>query len=98
MFKIINNLQEYKEFIASVQDYFGCVEEWENFFDFQLKYDDDGYPMETIDEYQGEIGYCPESFPCVVYHMFDKQRDRFGDVTTRLVDWVTFEEICLEVR
>lgn len=93
-FLYIKDRQEYIKFIDSVQDKFGCIEDWESFFGFNLKWDEKtGEVLETIFEYQGEIEYCPNSFPAIVYSLFDEGKDRVGDFQIRIIDFVTFEEL-----
>lgn len=68
IFKIINNIDEYKEFINSVQNEFECIESWQDFFGFELKWNEEtGELLEIIQEYQGEIKNKPDKFPCILY-------------------------------
>ena len=93
-FTYIKDKQDYIQFIDSVKDEFGCVEDWEYFFGFNLKWDEEtGETLETIFEYQGEIEYCPNSFPAIVYSWFDSGEDRCGNFGIRIVDFATFEEL-----
>ena len=93
-FTYIKDKQDYIKFIDSVQDKFGCIENWEYYFGFNLKWDEEtGETLETIFEYQGEIEYCPNSFPAIVYSLFDSGEDRVGKFETLIVDFATFEEL-----
>ena len=99
-FKYIKNREEYIQFIDSIQSEFGCIEEWEEYFGFHLNWDEDtGKVLETIFDYQGEIEYCPPSFPCIVYARFGSEYDIFlGTITTRQIDFATFEELGLKLE
>ena len=93
-FIYVKNRDDYIKFINDIQDEFGCVEEWEDFFGFNLKWDEEtGEVLETIFDYQGDIEYCPNSFPAVVYCNFKKGKDRLGDFEMRTIDFATFEEL-----
>lgn len=93
-FKYIKDKQDYIKFIDSVRDNFGCIEDWEHFFGFNLKWNEEtGETLETIFEYQGEIAYCPSSFPAITYFLFDNGKDRMGDFGIRIIDFATFEEL-----
>ena len=93
--KIIKNLQEYKQFIQSTYDDFKCDEEWQDYFGFELKWDEDtGKILETIEEYQGEIKLIPKSFPCVLSYECNKSWNRLGgDYVERYFDFISLDEI-----
>ncbi len=86
----INNLKEYKNLLQSLYDNFSCEEEWESYFGFELKWDEDtGEVLETLEEYQGNIEVAPEEneYPIVCVYAFDETFDRFGEIKTRIFDW-----------
>ena len=96
MFKLINNIDEYKQFILSVRDEFNCEEEWEQFFGFELKWDEEtGEILETLEEYKGNIKYKPNSFPSIVYSNFEEvQVCRDGrSVKCNLVDFIELDKL-----
>lgn len=96
-FVLVKNKEEYIKFINEVQDEFGCIEDWEDYFGFKLKWDETtGDVLETIFEYQGEIEYCPDSFPTIIYYLFGKKRDRLGDYGVSILDFATFKELGIE--
>ena len=96
-FKLVRTKEEYIKFINDVQDKFGCNEDWEDFFGFKLKWNEEtGDVLETIFEYQGELRYCPDSFPAIVYYLFDNKEDRLGNCGIRILDFTTFEELSTE--
>ena len=99
MFKIVNNLQEYKKFIQEVEDKFDCVEQWQNFFGFELDWNEEtGEVLETIEEYKGEISYKPNEFPAIIYSLFEVVKDyRVGDMDIRVVDFISINEIEKEI-
>lgn len=102
MFKIIKDYEQYKQFIQSTFDDFGCPEEWEDFFDFKLKWNEEtGELLETIEEYQGIIRNCPESFPCVLWYTNDTEIGMArvgGDLTVRQLDWIGVDSIISEIE
>lgn len=95
MFKVIKDLNEYKQFMQSTYDDFPCQEEWEDNFGISLKWDQEtGEVLETLDEYKGGIKVCPEEFPCVVHYMSEVAEDyRTGELTIRQLDWISLKEI-----
>ena len=95
-FKCIKNKSEYIQFIDNIRDKFDCIEDWEDYFGFHLKWNEaTGEMLETIFDYQGEIEYCPHSFPCILYVDMEERYDRFGAIIIRLmnVDYATFDEL-----
>ena len=96
MFKLINNINEYKQFMLSVRDEFSCEERWEEFFGFELKWDEEtGEVLETLEEYKGCIKYKPNSFPSIVYSYFEEvQVYRDGrSVKCNLVDFIELDKL-----
>ena len=101
MFQIIKNYDDYKLFIESVYDDFNCDEEWESFFGFHLKWNEEtGEVLETLQEYKGKIKNCPKEFPVVVWYTNDIQQNyRMGaNINTRQLDWISFDRINKVVR
>lgn len=100
MFKVIKNYDQYKQFIQSTFDDFECPEEWEYFFDFRLKWDEEtGEILETLEEYQGEIKNCPEEFPCILWYTNETEEGTArvgGDLIVRQLDWISVREIIIE--
>ena len=96
MFKLINNIDEYKQFMLSVRDEFSCEEDWEEFFGFELKWNEEtGEILETLEEYKGCIKYKPNSFPSIVYSNFEEvQVYRDGkSIKYNLVDFIEFDKL-----
>lgn len=94
MFKLINNLNDYKKLIHELEKEFECTEEWQDFFGFELKWNEEtGEVLETIMEYEGDIKYIPKSFPCIVYSTFEKSFDRSGDFKVQLFDFIEIDKL-----
>lgn len=96
MFKLINNINEYKQFMLSVRDEFSCEENWEQFFGFELKWNEEtGEILETLEEYKGNIKYKPNNFPSIVYSNFEEvQVCRDGrNVKCNLVDFIELDKL-----
>lgn len=99
MLKQINNKREMIEFIKSTKSHFGNQEDWEEWFGFELKWDENtGEILETIDEYVNRGGtFCsvPESwaYPIVISYINETDRDRFGKSTIRVWDWIPILEV-----
>ena len=98
-FTYVKNKDDYIKFVDNVKDEFESVEEWEDFFGFNLKWNEEtGEVLETIFDYQGEIENCPNSFPAIIYHIFDTGRDRYGDFKIQSIDFATFKELGVEIK
>ena len=71
--KYIPNREEYIRFIDYIdRNFFKDMEQTEAYFGLELECDRDaGYYTQSILEYNGNIGYCPDSFPAIVYYHFD---------------------------
>ena len=96
-FIYLKSRDDYVKFIHDVQDKFDCNEDWESFFGFNLKWDEEtGEVLESIFDYKGNIGYCPNSFPAIVYYLFDSTKDRMGNFNIRIVEFATVEELGLK--
>lgn len=94
MLRQINSRQEMIEFIKSTKNHFSNQENWEEWFGFELKWDEDtGEILETIDEYinrGGTFRSVPESwaYPIVISYINETDRDRFGSSTICVWDWI----------
>ena len=98
-FICVKSREEYIKFINDVKENFDCIEDWERFFGFQLKHDEEtGELLETIFEYQGDIRCYPDSFPALIYSTFDNTYDRWGELGIRIVDFATFEELGIVIK
>lgn len=92
-FKRVNNLTEYKQLLQSLRDKFSCEEEWEEYFGFSLKWNEDtGEVLETLMEHQGQLENAPEEddYPVICTYLFDGSiiYDRLcGDIEIKLFDW-----------
>lgn len=96
MFTLVSSLDEYKLLIQELENEFDCIEEWQDFFGFELKWDEEtGEVLETIIEYEGDIKYMPKNFPCIVYSTFEESFDRFGDLKVRLFDFIETDKLKL---
>ena len=97
MFTKINNYNEYKKFVESVKEEFECIEDWEYFFGFNLKWNEEtGEVLETMEEYEGDIEYKPEKYPCIIYSLFKSERLNIRDrdeTKMQIVDWCYIEEL-----
>lgn len=74
----IADKDEMIKFISSVENFFGCPEDFEGFFGFERKWDENsGYILETVNQYYergGKFDNIPDVYPCVIY--FDEHSDR----------------------
>ena len=97
--KYIHNKEEYIRFIDYIDKYvFKDMEQTESYFGLKLECDEDtGYYTQSILEYNGDIGYCPDSFPAIVYYHFNTYRDRVGNVEIRDVYFETAEALGIEI-
>lgn len=69
---IIKSEEEMIQFIENTEDLFGCPEEYESFYGFERKWDEDGTGeiLETTREYYnrgGKFSEIPDRYPCVIY-------------------------------
>jgi hypothetical protein len=97
--KYIPDRDGYIQFINYIDKYcFQDIVQTEKYFGLELSYDEDtGYYTESILEYKGDIGLCPESFPAIVYYRFEDLEDRVGKVHIRWVHWATTENLGIKV-
>ncbi len=94
-----NNRLDFLAFVEDCQHCFGNVEEWEDFFGFGMKYDEDtGEPLETFKDFVDRNGHIveePDSYPAIAFCIIENERDRFGTNRIRVFTYVTdvdFEE------
>lgn len=94
-----NNRLDFLAFVEDCQHLFGNVEEWEDFFGFGMKYDEEtGEPLETFKDFidrNGHIVEEPDSYPAIAFCIIENERDRFGTNRIRVFTYVTdmdFEE------
>lgn len=96
--KYISDKESYIKFIDYIDKYcFQDIIQTEEYFGLELECDEDGYYTQSILEYNGNIQYCPESFPVVVYYRFEDIEDRVGKVHIRDVYWETTETLGITV-
>ena len=97
--KYIPNKEEYIKFIDYIdRHFFQDMEQTEAYFGLKLECDEDtGYYTQSILEYDGNIGYCPDSFPAIVYYHFEDFEDRLGKVHIRDVYWETTENLGIKI-
>ncbi|RKI83842.1 hypothetical protein D7V90_08105 [bacterium 1xD42-87] len=69
--RIIKSEKEMIDFIEIVKTFFECPEEYESYFGFKRKWDEEtGEILETTKEYYdrgGRFNNIPDKFPCVIY-------------------------------
>lgn len=69
---VIESEKEMIQFIENTEDLFGCPEDYESFYGFERKWDEDGTGeiLETTREYYnrgGKFSEIPDRYPCVIY-------------------------------
>ena len=69
---IIRSKEEMIQFIEKTENFFGCPEDYEAFYGFERKWDEDdtGEILETTREYYdrgGKFSEIPDRYPCVIY-------------------------------
>lgn len=68
---IIKSENEMIDFIEKAQNFFGCPEDYEAYFGFERKWDEEtGDILESVKEYYnrgGKFKDVPDKYPCVVY-------------------------------
>lgn len=67
----ISSQEEMIQFIEKVENFFPCAEDYEMYFGFERKWNEEtGDILETVREYYnrgGKFDCIPEKYPCVVY-------------------------------
>lgn len=91
---IIESENEMIDFINKTKSFFKCPEEYESYFGFERKWDEDtGQILETTKEYYdrgGKFNNIPNKFPCVIYFGivdFDGER-----MNNEKLDWIYIGE------
>lgn len=91
---IIKSEKEMVDFIERVQNFFSCQEDYEAYFGFERKWDEEtGDILETVQEYYargGKFKDIPDKYPCVIYFGvadFDGMRGR-----DEKMDWIYIGE------
>ena len=68
---IIKSKEEMVEFIEQTENFFGCPEDYERFYGFERRWDEEtGKIQETTREYYNRGGCfknIPDKYPCVIY-------------------------------
>lgn len=68
---IIKSEKEMIAFIAKAQNFFGCPEDYESYFGFNRRWNEDtGEILESTREYYdrgGKFENIPDKYPCVIY-------------------------------
>lgn len=71
---VINSEEEMIQFIEKTENFFGCVEEYEAYYGFERKWDEEtGEVLETLREYYnrgGKFENIPDRYPCVIYFSY----------------------------
>ena len=87
---VIKSEAEMIDFVEKVQNFFGSPEDYENYFGFERKWNEDtGEILESTREYYdrgGKFENIPGKYPCVIYFGvvdFDGKRDR-----DEKLDWI----------
>lgn len=71
---VINSEEEMIQFIEKTESFFDCVEEYEAYYGFERKWDEEtGEVLETVREYynrSGKFENIPDKYPCVIYFAY----------------------------
>ena len=71
---VIKSEEEMIQFIEKTENFFGCVEEYEAYYGFERKWDEEtGEVLETVREYYnrgGKFENIPNKYPCVIYFSY----------------------------
>jgi len=91
---IIKSKNEMIDFIEKAQNFFGCPEDYENYFGFERRWNEEtGDVLESVKEYyerDGRFENIPDKYPCVIYFGvvdFDGMRGR-----DEKLDWIYIGE------
>lgn len=96
--KYIADKESYIKFIDYIDRYcFQDIMQTEEYFGLELECDEEGYYTQSILEYNGNILYCPKSFPVVVYYRFEDIEDRVGKVHIRDMYFETTENLSIKI-
>lgn len=92
-----NNRNDFISFVESMRDSFDCPESWEQFFGFRLMIDDEGNEIESVKDYAEHCCFlfepCVNEYPVIAYTNIDSGRDRFGEVSIRIFDYISLNEL-----
>lgn len=91
---VIKSKNEMFDFIEKTKNFFECPEDYEHYFGFKRKWDEEsGKCLETVKEYYGRGGKfnnIPDKFPCVIYFgIVDFDGERMND---EKLDWIYIGE------
>lgn len=91
---IIKSEDDMMGFIEKVQNLFECIEDYEAYFGFNRRWDEEtGEVLETVREYYdrgGEFKDIPNKYPCVIYFgLVDFDGERNND---EKLDWIYIGE------
>lgn len=95
-YKICNNYNNYLEVCKSTYEHPFEMEDWEEFFQADLKINSTTEEYdETIENYKGKLKYSPneEEYPVLVVYSFDNGHDRFGSMEMQIWDWISLKEL-----
>ena len=71
---IIKSEEDMIKFIEKTENFFGCVEEYESYYGFERKWDEEtDEVLETVREYYnrgGKFENIPDKYPCVIYFSY----------------------------
>lgn len=92
---IIKSENEMIDFIEKTKSFFECPEEYESYFGFERKWDEEtGEILESTKEYYdrgGKFRNIPNKFPCVIYFgVVDFNGERMND---EKLDWIYIGEV-----
>lgn len=92
---IIKSENEMIEFVEKTEHFFRCTEDYEDYFGFERKWDEEtGDILETIREYYDRGGIfvnIPNKFPCVIYFgVVDFDGERIRD---EKLDWIYIGDV-----
>lgn len=92
---IIRSENEMIDFIDKTRYFFKCIEEYESYFGFERKWDEEtGQVLESTREYYdrgGTFNNIPDKFPCVIYFGvvdFDSMR-----LNNDKLDWIYIGDV-----
>lgn len=71
---VIKSEKDMIQFIEKTECFFGCAEEYEAYYGFERKWDEEtGEVLETVREYYnrgGKFENIPDKYPCVIYFSY----------------------------
>jgi len=92
MIIFVKSHEDFVNFVTSVENNFSCPEEFEHYFGFERKFNEDsGEILESIEEYDKRKGFFksePSSYPSVICFINDSNEDaRANKFTVRIYDY-----------